>query len=86
MPPPHHDISPEWKMLTASRWHHFLEDQDWLGAAGKWALDHRIDIRPLGDAAEFSERERARLEYYPGSYAADVFDPVGDSFEVVHKS
>jgi hypothetical protein len=52
----------------------------------KWALDHRIDIRPLGDAAEFSERERAGLEYYPGSYAADVFDPVGDSFEVVHKS
>jgi hypothetical protein len=52
----------------------------------KWALDHRIDIRPLGDAAEFSERERARLEYYPGYHAADVFDPVGDSFEVVDKS
>ena len=28
----------------------------------------------------------ARLEYYPGYYAADVFDPDGYSFEVVHKS
>jgi hypothetical protein len=25
-------------------------------------------------------------EYYPGYYAADVFDPDGYSFEVVHKS
>jgi glyoxalase/bleomycin resistance protein/dioxygenase superfamily protein len=29
---------------------------------------------------------RARLEYYPGYYPADVFDPDGYSFEVVHKS
>jgi len=29
---------------------------------------------------------RARLEYDPGYYAADVFDPDGYSFEVVHKS
>jgi catechol 2,3-dioxygenase-like lactoylglutathione lyase family enzyme len=29
---------------------------------------------------------RARLEYYPGYYAADVFDPDGYSFEIVHKS
>jgi catechol 2,3-dioxygenase-like lactoylglutathione lyase family enzyme len=29
---------------------------------------------------------RARLEYYAGYYAADVFDPDGYSFEVVHKS
>jgi catechol 2,3-dioxygenase-like lactoylglutathione lyase family enzyme len=29
---------------------------------------------------------RARLEYYPGYYAADVFDPDGYSFEVVHKN
>ena len=28
----------------------------------------------------------ARLEYYPGYYAVDVFDPDGYSFEVVHKS
>jgi predicted lactoylglutathione lyase len=28
---------------------------------------------------------RARLEYYPGYYAADVFDLDGYSFEVVHK-
>ena len=26
------------------------------------------------------------VEYYPGYYAADVFDPDGYSFEVVHKS
>jgi hypothetical protein len=26
------------------------------------------------------------MEYYPGYYAADVFDPDGYSFEVVHKS
>ena len=29
---------------------------------------------------------RARLEYYPGYYAADVRDPDGYTFEVVHKS
>jgi catechol 2,3-dioxygenase-like lactoylglutathione lyase family enzyme len=29
---------------------------------------------------------RARLEYYSGYYAADVFDPDGYTFEVVHKS
>ena len=29
---------------------------------------------------------RARLEYYPGYYAADVLDPDGYTFEVVHKS
>jgi catechol 2,3-dioxygenase-like lactoylglutathione lyase family enzyme len=29
---------------------------------------------------------RARAEYFPGYYAADVFDPDGYSFEVVHKS
>ncbi len=29
---------------------------------------------------------RARVEYYSGYYAADVLDPDGYSFEVVHKS
>jgi catechol 2,3-dioxygenase-like lactoylglutathione lyase family enzyme len=29
---------------------------------------------------------RARVEYYPGYYAADVIDPDGYSFEVVHKN
>ncbi len=29
---------------------------------------------------------RVRLEYYPGYYAADVLDPDGYSFEVVHKA
>ncbi|MGC1784515.1 MAG: VOC family protein [Acidobacteriaceae bacterium] len=27
---------------------------------------------------------RARVEYYPGYYAADVLDPNGYSFEIVH--
>jgi hypothetical protein len=26
------------------------------------------------------------VEYYSGYYAADIFDPDGYSFEVVHKS
>ena len=29
---------------------------------------------------------RARVEYCPGYYAADVFDPDGYSFEIVNKS
>jgi catechol 2,3-dioxygenase-like lactoylglutathione lyase family enzyme len=29
---------------------------------------------------------RERLEYHPGYYAADVLDPDGYSFEVLHKS
>ena len=29
---------------------------------------------------------RARVEYYVGYYAADVFDPDGYSFEIVNKS
>jgi hypothetical protein len=29
---------------------------------------------------------RSRVEYYPGYYAADVFDRDEYSFEVVHKS
>jgi catechol 2,3-dioxygenase-like lactoylglutathione lyase family enzyme len=29
---------------------------------------------------------RSRMEYYAGYYAADVLDPDGYSFEVVHKS
>ena len=28
----------------------------------------------------------ARMEYYPGCYAANQFDPDGHSFGVVHKS
>jgi len=26
------------------------------------------------------------VEYYPGYYAADIFDPDGYSFDAVHKS
>lgn len=29
---------------------------------------------------------RTRVEYYPGYYAADVFDSEEYSFEVVHKN
>jgi hypothetical protein len=60
MPPPHNDISPEWKMLTASPGSIiFLKIKIGWVLPEKWALDNRIDIRPLGDAAEFFERERA---------------------------
>ena len=37
-----------------------------------------------GDRDDISPR--ARLEYYPGSYAADVLDSDGYSFEVADKS
>jgi catechol 2,3-dioxygenase-like lactoylglutathione lyase family enzyme len=40
----------------------------------------------IAAGAKDSISPRARLEYYPGYYAADVFDPDGYTFEVVHKS
>ena len=40
----------------------------------------------MGAGATDNISPRARLEYYPGYYAADVLDPDGYSFEVVHKS
>jgi len=40
----------------------------------------------LAAGAKDNISPRARLEYFPGYYAADVFDPDGYSFEVVHKS
>jgi len=42
--------------------------------------------RPQSQLAPEIISPRARLEYYTGYYAADVFDPDGYSFEVVHKS
>jgi predicted lactoylglutathione lyase len=40
----------------------------------------------IGAGGKNNISPRARVEYYPGYYAADVFDPDGYSFEVVHKS
>jgi len=40
----------------------------------------------IAAGAKHNISPRARLEYYPGYYAADVFDPDGYTFEVVHKS
>jgi hypothetical protein len=41
--------------------------------------------RPQSQLAPETIFHPARLEYYPGYYAADVIDPDGYSFEVVHK-
>jgi catechol 2,3-dioxygenase-like lactoylglutathione lyase family enzyme len=40
----------------------------------------------LNAGGQSKEPPRARLEYYPGYYAAWVFDPDGHDIEVVHKS
>jgi len=40
----------------------------------------------IASGAKDNISPRARLEYYPGYYAADVFDPDGYTFEVVHKT
>lgn len=40
----------------------------------------------MGAGAKDNISPRARIEYYPGYYAADVVDPDGYSFEAVHKS
>ncbi len=40
----------------------------------------------IAAGAKFNIPPRSRVEYYPGYYAADVIDPDGYSFEVVHKS
>jgi len=65
------------------------------GAPGKWTAAEVKLTRSLGygtyrfrvrDSSHLNISPRARVEYYPGYYAADVFDPDGYSFEVVHKS
>jgi catechol 2,3-dioxygenase-like lactoylglutathione lyase family enzyme len=40
----------------------------------------------LAAGGKSKEPPQARLEYYPGYYAAWVFDPDGHDIEVVHKS
>ena len=47
---------------------------------------HEFYEATISAGAKDNISPRARLEYYPGYYAADVFDPDGYSFEVVHKS
>jgi predicted lactoylglutathione lyase len=47
---------------------------------------HEFYEAAMSAAARDNISPRARLEYYPGYYAADVLDPDGYSFEVVHKS
>jgi catechol 2,3-dioxygenase-like lactoylglutathione lyase family enzyme len=62
---------------AAIHWGFMAEDEDKVDEFYKAAISTgaRDNISP-----------RARLEYYPGYYAADVLDPDGYSFEVVHKS
>lgn len=55
-------------------------------AKGKKAILVLASGGIFSDGARDNISPRARVEYYPGYYAADVFDPDGYSFEVVHKS
>src|SRR5258708_1112355 len=41
---------------------------------------------PIPADPSYNISPRARVKYYPGYYAANVFDPDGYSFEVVYKS
>jgi hypothetical protein len=47
---------------------------------------HEFYVAAMSAGARDNISPRARLEYYPGYYVADVFDPDGYSFEAVHKS
>lgn len=53
-------------------------------AENKIAVD-RFYKAAIAAGARDNISPRPRLEYYPGYYAADVCDPDGYSFEVVHK-
>ena len=44
---------------------------------------HKIAI---GAGGKSNISPRIRPEYHPGYYSADIFDPDGYSFEVIHKS
>jgi hypothetical protein len=64
-----------------------LIQQRFIGAL--WPKTKKVDEfykAALSAGARDNISPRARLEYYPDYYAADVFDPDGYSFEVVHKS
>ena len=48
----------------------------------KWGRD----VLEAAAGAKDNFLPRSRVEYHPGYYVADVFDPDGSSFEVVHKN
>lgn len=58
----------------------------WGFKADSNAQVDRFYAAAIAAGAKDNISPRARLEYYPGYYAADVLDPDGYSFEVVHKS
>ena len=58
----------------------------WGFAADSNALVDIFYAAAIAAGATDNISPRARLEYYPGYYGADVLDPDGYSFEVVHKS
>jgi hypothetical protein len=58
----------------------------WGFMAGNNAKVDEFYKAAIAAGAKDNISPRARLEYYPGYYAPDVFDPDGYSFEVVHKS
>ena len=58
----------------------------WGFAASSDALVDEFYKVAIAAGAKDNISPRARMEYYPGYYAADVIDPDGYSFEVVHKS
>ena len=58
----------------------------WGFAAETDAMVDQFYAVAMSAGAKDNISPRARLEYYPGYYAADVLDPDGYSFEVVHKS
>lgn len=58
----------------------------WGFPADSNALVDAFHAAALAAGAKDNISPRARLEYYPGYYAADVLDPDGYSFEVVCKS
>ena len=57
----------------------------WGFKADSTALVNRFYEAAIAAGATDNISPRSRLEYYPGYYAADVRDPDGYSFEVVHK-
>jgi len=50
------------------------------------ALVNKFYDAAMAAGAKDNISPRPRVEYYPGYYAADVIDPDGYSFEVVHKN
>jgi len=56
---------------------------------GSWENNDKVDEfyrAPISAGAGDNISPRARMEYYPGYYAAEVFHPDGYSFEVVQRA